>query len=706
MHWAQVNRAFSRVLTLALAVLVAVLTLALPARAETAPIAVQLQRITPLIPGDGDTLRISGTAINTTTRELTDVQVRLRISRAPIANLNDEQGANQILDSTRASVAQSLEPRAQRPFALAVPFSSLPLAGDGVYALGVDLVGRNSNGGNETVLGSTETLITWFPKPDRVTPISLVWLWPLIQWPARDVNGVLLDSNTPDAISPGGRLDTLLQVGAKYPRLVSWILDPALLQTVADMTNGYEVRKSGELFIGSRVTEAQTWLDTLRTTLADARAAGVADGPLPARVLPYADVDAVAVTRAGMDADVVRSVTQAEPIAADILGEPTRGVVSWAPFGRLDGIADDVLVAAGTDAFILGGYAYTTAEGQPARGKVDVVTKTGSVPGVLIEPRLMNTLSLPQASADQALEVRQRFLAQTALLAQQLPKEGQRSVVAGPRNLMWSGSADTLTDLLRATLRAPWLDGQTLTTLLEAAPTTSDGPSSGLNRANYGKKARAAELPANYLARIERINTELAAFTAIVDNPVGISDAYSSAILRAQSATWRTDTNTGDALVRSIGQQLREQINLVRVLSTGTVTLSGDTGKVPVTIANDLDRAITVGVTLVGTPSARLSADAVTDISIEPGKKTSVEIQARVIGGRELPVRVQLLTPEGSNYGTPATITVVSTAYARAASWVVAAAFGAILIFVVIGVIRRITKARASTGSAPPSETV
>lgn len=706
MHWAQVSRAFTRVFLLALALVLSLLTVAVPVRAESTTIAVQLQRITPLIPDGGATLRISGTAINTTTRELTDVQVRLRISRAPIANLNDEQGADQILDSTRAVVAQSVEPRGQRPFAIAVPFSSLPLAGDGVYALGIDVVGKGLPNAAETVLGSTETFITWFPEPDRVTPISLVWLWPLTQWPAREVDGVLLDSNTPDAISPGGRLDTLLQVGAKYPRLVSWILDPALLQTVADMTNGYEVRRNGELLIGGRVDEATRWLGTLRATLVDARDVAATEGPLPARVLPYADVDAVAVTRAGMDADVVRSVTQAEPLAAGLLGEPTRGVVSWAPFGRLNQTADAVLAAAGTDAFILGGYSYTTDEGQPARGKVAVVTPTGSVPGVLIEPRLMNTLSLPQASADQALEVRQRFLAQTALLAQQLPEEGERTVVAGPRDVMWSGSADTLTNLLRATLRAPWLDGQTLTTLLEAEPATSSAPVSSLNRAGYGKKARAAELPANYLARIERINTDLAAFTSIVDNPAGISDSYSAAIMRAQSATWRSDIDTGDALVRSIGQQLHEQIGLVRVLSTGTVTLSGDTGKVPVTIANDLDRAITVGVTLVGTPAARLSADAVTEIAIEPGKKTSVEIQARVIGGRELPVRVQLLTPEGADFGTPAGITVVSTAYARAASWVVAAAFGAILIFVVIGVIRRITTARASTASPPPSDTV
>jgi hypothetical protein len=39
---------------------------------------------------------------------------------------------------------------------------------------------------------------------------------------------------------------------------------------------------------------------------------------------------------------------------------------------------------------------------------------------------------------------------------------------------------------------------------------------------------------------------------------------------------------------------------------------------------------------------------------------------------------------------------VTSTAYSRAAAWVVAAAFLAILVFVVVGVTRRINKARSS----------
>jgi hypothetical protein len=59
-----------------------------------------------------------------------------------------------------------------------------------------------------------------------------------------------------------------------------------------------------------------------------------------------------------------------------------------------------------------------------------------------------------------------------------------------------------------------------------------------------------------------------------------------------------------------------------------------------------------------------------------------------VVGGDPLTVEVQLLDGQQESYGKPALITVSSTAYARAAAWVVAVAFIAILVFVVFGVTR------------------
>lgn len=692
-----------------------------PAQAVTdSPVPVLIERLSPLIPEPGETLRISGRVLNTTLGGYTDVVARLRISTSPLdtgatvaevsaaAFAPAEEPADQILDSTRVEVSSSLASGDQSTFAFAVPFDSLALRTDGVYVLAVELIGTDAESPDgEQIIGIERTFLPWFRDADAVTPIEVVWLWPLADWPAREATGVLLDDRTPIEVSPGGRLDRLLAIGARYPRMVTWILDPALLQTVQEMSGGYEVRRSTGVVAGDRSADAARWLDTLTKTLRSARSAASPTAPLPARVLPYADVDAVALTRAQMETDVVRAVTRAVPTAAATFGEPVLGPVAWLPFGRIDDDTATTLVSSGVEALVLGGFAMPTIDGSPNTGRARLATDAGSTSTLLLDPAISTTLMLPQQSRSQSILVRQRFLAQTALLAQEFGDATVRTVIAGPRTPIWDPSETTMLGLLRATLRAPWMRPQTLTTLLDEGAT-------GVPRqiAGYGQRARAAELPANYLRRVQRTTDQLAAFTAILNNPAGITEAYSSSLLRAVSAAWRSEPAVGQTLLASISTQVRDQTALVRVLSEGRVTFSGDSGSVPVTIANDLDRAVTVGVTLIASPGPRLESAPVTDIVIEPGKKVSVEIDARVIGGRALPVRVQLLTPDGESYGEPATIELASTAYARAASWVVIAAFIAIAIFVVVGITRRIRRARrghtaSASGEGPrPSDTV
>lgn len=204
------------------------------------------------------------------------------------------------------------------------------------------------------------------------------------------------------------------------------------------------------------------------------------------------------------------------------------------------------------------------------------------------------------------------------------------------------------------------------------------------------------------MASVRKVTERLDAFTSVLDDPTGVSEPYSAALMRAVSSAWRTQPETGEKLVRTTSDELAEQTDLVRVLSAGTITFSGDSGRVPVTIANDLDRAVTVGLRLEGVPALRLESEPLTGIRIEPGKMASVDLDARVVGGDPLPVLVQLITPEAEPFATPARITVTSTAYARAAAWVVAVAFFAIVIFVIVGVYRRIHAAR-TTRQSPTS---
>jgi hypothetical protein len=117
-----------------------------------------------------------------------------------------------------------------------------------------------------------------------------------------------------------------------------------------------------------------------------------------------------------------------------------------------------------------------------------------------------------------------------------------------------------------------------------------------------------------------------------------------------------------------------------------------------VTIANDTDQTVQVGLVLLSSPSTRLASEPIRQIVIEPGRKASLDVTARVVGSDPLPVRVQLLTPDGDRYGSPGSITLISAAYARAASWVVIAAFIALGIFVVVGIAQRIRRTRGQSG--------
>jgi hypothetical protein len=375
------------------------------------------------------------------------------------------------------------------------------------------------------------------------------------------------------------------------------------------------------------------------------------------------------------------------------MGEAVPGSIYWAPFGRIDRPSLNVLASSGVTTIVLSASAMPPTDENAAilgLATAALPTSLGSIRAVLTDPGLTSILSLPQRNASEVILARQRFLAETTAVAQTIPADQQsRVLVVAPDSVRWSATASLVNPLLRDTRTAPWMEPLSLAGLLESAI-----PSASRQRGGYGEKARDAELPATYVARIARTSRDLDVFTSVLDDPTGIVQPFSEALLRTESAAWRSEPARGTELLASVSGGIQSQVDRVRVLSEGQITFSGDTGKVPVTITNELDRSVTVGLVLRGYPSLRLSSDASMGIRIEPGKLASVEIDARVVGGEPLPVEVQLLSPDGVDYGTPARITLVSTAYARAASYVVVAAFVAIVIFVIVGVTRRIHAAQ------------
>ena len=70
-------------------------------------------------------------------------------------------------------------------------------------------------------------------------PLTIGWVWPLIDTPQRGACPALLSNELAASVAPGGRLNSLLAAGASAAgrsAMLTWAIDPALLSDVSVMT--------------------------------------------------------------------------------------------------------------------------------------------------------------------------------------------------------------------------------------------------------------------------------------------------------------------------------------------------------------------------------------------------------------------------------------------------------------------------------------
>ena len=382
------------------------LFVAAPARADdpTAPVRITITGLAPVALGQGDSLSLSGTVANTGLATITALSVRLTLSTTPVPDRRDLRKATEAeggfgsvpLFATTTTVVDALPPGAKADYRISVDASTLPVGAAGVYVLGAEAVGFGPAG--YVILDTSRTLIPYVPDP--IAPINVTWLWPLATAPAQTPDDVLLGDAISRELSPGGRLDDLLSAGALSPS-ISWVVDPQVLQVADDMSDGYLVDKGGQVRAGTAADEAAAWLARARELLGPPAEEG-RDRERPAWVMPYADPDADALTRAGLTTDLVRSTTAAPEVAERQLGRVPDGTMAWAAGGRLDRPALDVLASAGVRTLVVRDKAAPAAVdlGYTPSGYIDLEASGGRVRALVVDPGLLAALELPAARID------------------------------------------------------------------------------------------------------------------------------------------------------------------------------------------------------------------------------------------------------------------------------------------------------------------
>ncbi|MEZ5184580.1 MAG: DUF6049 family protein [Candidatus Nanopelagicales bacterium] len=663
---------------LALLTMLVAVGLASPAASNTRQLAadsveVTVTSMTPLNPQPGKTLRISGRMRNRSNDELAAIQVRLLLSSTPMATRSEigtvVAGGSERDGPPTLAVSEpvpTLLPRNSADWSLEIPLDLLPLNVQGVYVVGLEVIGTGTDGLTQG-LGLTRSFLPWFPE-GSVTPTRLAWLWPVTAAPDRALDEVQLSEQTAAEMAPGGRLARII-AGAGTAR-ITWVFDPAVLQTAEDMIEGYEVVAgpvSSQLSAGSGSAVAQSWLTAVRQAAANQDSIATA----------YGFVDATALQRADMSKIVVEATSRA---VADVSAETRSqvdGVMAWPGGLATTPSTMRTFKRAGATDLLLSDTSFPATPGLTYTP--DGFTTWAGLPVTLADSGVTAALAMPQDNKGESLLARQRFLAEVAMSAGELPDQS-RSLVAAPDPL-WAPSARFLRQTLRALDQAPY---SRLISLKAARRKAVEVPRT---RLPYSADQRATELPADYLAQVQKQQRAARRLQAVFAEPAGLG--YDQSVMRQTSLAWRLDQTTGIQLVRTVSEQIARQTAQVRVATTGTFTLPGDTGRIPVTVANDLEQDVIVGIRLESDEPARLSAPVIAPFRVPAGRKVSLEVEAKVVGSGTLPVDIQLTTPKGRRYGQPVSVEVRTTAYSRAAAYVVSGAFVILAFLLAMNFVRR-----------------
>ncbi|WP_431903102.1 DUF6049 family protein [Nonomuraea sp. bgisy101] len=703
-----------------LSVLIAVLLTAMvvtPASTAATTITAQqvrltIESITPDVPRKPtDVIKVTGKLTNSGTTPLTNVLVRLRPSRQQFtgrAAMEEYLAGGFVSDyASRSStlVLPSVPAGGSTPFELTTTPMALTLSRFGVYPLGVEVL---ANGWQPAA--NVRTFLTYAPPDAKLRKNKIAFALPIIDQPRRSDNGLFIDENLRTSLLGDGRLADLLRIAKSQPKNVTWFVEPALLDDVMAMTAPYKVRpKSGTEVSRPGDTSAAGWLAAIRTALAGQEVVAT----------PYADPDITALAHQGLDEETAKAIKIGGDKARELLKRDVPATTAWPVAGKIDEDALDLLTVSGVTTVLLNADNLSTHAAQDTAVNTSANTSantgantlpavtpdaattidsvSGPVKALVADPVLSRTLELEKGVPGSSTLQKQRFVAETAMIAGEQGGTLPRSLVVAPAR-RWNPNPAHVTNLLKTAASLPWLTSVPLGSI---KPTKASAPHAGLT---YTDTDRKAELSKKYLASVKRVAAKAALTSGITSER--LPSVFDTAVLRLTSSAWRTKTGTGSAEVKRVNEVVDESIG--RVFITGsdsrTRSLAGEEGQIPVSVKNARDEpvSLTVQVTSDSPDLLEIVGDGKPqrlDIGAKQSGTIQVQMRVKVSGDSLLTIRLRTL--DNKAYQKPAKLTIKATGYTGIALVIVGAALSVMLAAVVMRVLRRRSQRRAAKSAKP-----
>jgi Family of unknown function (DUF6049) len=684
--------------------------------ARSGTVSVVIDSMNPPFARSGTTVTMKGTVTNGTRAARTGLEVALSASSVAFQTRSQmdsylARGAGVTLlpaGSHRFALAGSLQPGATARWSASFRVGDAGISGFGVYPVAAQVADTAGE-----ILASDRTLLPFWPgrtAAGLLRPLNIAWAWPLIDQPHYQACSTLSTNDLAAALGQDGRLSALLDAGKARPGAqLTWFIDPALLRDASTMTRPYQVASNPTCTSARKEpasTAARTWLATLRTVVPRQQTV----------ITPYANVDMTALVRNGLSADLTSAFATGGTVARAVLHGTFRPSIVW-PAGGTANLSVLTNLAAAEH---VGTVVLKSSEMRPTASRLyhgdDAVTSirtgAGTTMNVLLTDdtltevlRTGNTGSgaLPQGTE---FAVKQRFLAETAMIAAQEPNSARSVVVAPPQD--WSPSAALAGDLLDETASAPWLHPATLGSLPGAPDTERAVP----RQSPPASKASPGELGRSYLSQVGLLGANLGLYKSMLYRPRQDYVLMLDEVLAAtESAAWRGNRQAqGVALWANLWQYLLNAQKKVRfITSAGTasaggssgrvaapVSMGGSSGRVPVSIQNGLlHQAIQVRLgTSVKTTPGRTSQLTIGPfqslIVIQPHTVVTVKLPVSSAPQGSTVIKLSLSTANGKPLRFADTqLTVQSTRYGRAILFLIGAAIGVLVLTSLYRSVRR-----------------
>ncbi|TQJ18953.1 DUF6049 family protein [Kribbella jejuensis] len=669
-------------------------TSAAPARSapnDEPAVQVTIDEFGPVAPKPGQQVVIKGRVTNTSSVTFNAPQALACIDRTKLSSTsaldsipteqnlpmdNRDSCRNLTNDSqTFQPFEQPLAPKQTVDFSLTVPWKEWGITDHtGVYVVGVTFRGDPPDSGR-VMAGRARILMPVVGKEPLKRQVNTALVVPLRHRPTQLGGRNFANDDLATALGANGSLGRLLALGRE--RKVTWLVDPAMLDEIRQMTKGYVILgQNGQTTTGSGQAIATAWLKEFDAS----RARG--DQVV---LLPYADPDVAGLLDAGAPLkDLVRQArTKTERSGGEQSPTFTNGL--WLEGGaaasRYLGTASGGFPGATPDDLNLVSSSSWSRRTRPVLTSTPVYDiRTPESPDHVVRTVIADsslTYGGPDPdTADSPLQVRQRFAAVTALIA--ASGQGTASVVAVPPR-GWDPDG-TATAALAGSLTLRWIKPADVSTIVAATPKPqlADAPVAPVKN---------GVLSESQLENIKRLDSATTTMQNLLVDPNQLPEVMFQALLRSTSAGWNGYRDEARAFTAIELGSASQQLGKVHLYNASVdrglrkeikVNLAGSNGTFPLTIVNDTDWSVRVGIVVTSVNRTDLRIKTPQTVVLPPKGKWTPRINASAEQNGLIRARAEVVNAAGDPVGKPQEILIQASQYGSV-GWILVGAACALL---------------------------